>query len=358
MERFLFIVPNLDLGGTEMVVMLYFRHLQLPIDFVVHGNEGYFEGQARNAGAKIYRVPTRKAGLWRNIRKMRQLYKQHPEYQTVIICTEHSFAFIELAVAWFSGVRTRGAWSHFSDYQGASRLKRVLHFLTRPLMRVFGNFFLACSTEAGSWLFGKKVLHDKRFHVVKNAIDVSRFTFNPEARLKKREALGLNDHFVIGMVGRITAVKNHAFALSVFEKLQALSPTPTTLLIIGDGEEKDNLKTYAPENVIFTGAVNDPHHYYPAFDVLLLPSLHEGFPVVAVEGQAAGLPVIMSDTLSREVGISSLAQYVALKEEAWVDAILAVQADTKRERPREEITLINEGYDIHVAVKGFRKLIL
>jgi len=442
-KRVLIILPNLDRGGTEAVVMEYFRHIDgMVFDFVVHGEAGFYEAEARSLGARIFRVPTRKQGFFKNIAAMRKIYKNYPDesartenapnhcdfsacgearecirgdvqnqsvadrlpidcekiakieekYETVIICTEHAFAFIELFVAWISGVETRAAWSHFSDYQGASRLKRRAHFFARPFMRLFANKFLACTKDAGIWLFGKffaKNLHKPQFHIINNAIDLRRAArparggslghapaaeHSPEAETKSetrdtsdsscrdviRAAHGIPpDELVIVIAGRLTAVKNHEFALAVFAEILN---NAARLFIIGGGELRGELEARVcelglSERVIFTGAVDNIYEYYQASDVLILPSFHEGLPVVAVEAQASGLPVLLSDAITRDVKISDLAHYKALSDgaPAWAEKIVELTAELAFEK-RIVPDLSDSGFDITREAVKFREI--
>jgi len=341
MKRVLLILPNLDLGGTEVVVMNYLR-AGVPFDFVVHGEAGYFEAEAKALGAQIFRVPTRRAGFWRNVRAMRALYRTHRAYETVIVCSEHAFAFIELAVAWACGIKRRGAWSHFSDYQGASKIKRLAHFLARPFLRWFANIRLACSTNAGKWLFGRGPVQ-----IVKNAIDLEKFAFYPQARAEMRKALGLGEHqFAIGIIGRLTPVKNHAFALRELA-LMHKQRIDAVLLFIGDGELREELEAQANERVLFTGAVaaQDMPRYYAALDWIWMPSLHEGFPMTAIEALASGLCLFVSDTITREVAAIDRVRFLPLEEGAWAyediwpstrtaDVIGHIDYDIKKEAQR------------------------
>ncbi|MCL2603648.1 MAG: glycosyltransferase [Defluviitaleaceae bacterium] len=364
MERVLIVLPNLDQGGTEMAVMNYFRVSGLPFDFAVHGAAGYYEAEAESLGARIFRVPTRSQGLWKNIRAMRDLYRKRDSYgkhiyKTVIVCTEHSFAFIELLTAKMCGVRVRAAWSHFSDYQGASRLKRRLHFITRPLMRLFGNLFLACTKDAGKWLFGRSVLRDRRFHVINNAIDLDRFKYNPAVRAAMRDKLGLGGKFAVGIVGRLAPVKNHAFALEVFAQISEKDDT-AAFVIIGVGELEDEITANAArlgitDKTRFIGMAGDLPGYYQAMDALIVPSLHEGFGIVALEGQAAGLPTLLSEGVPLAAAVCNLARHMNLSEgtEAWADVIL-----TMKGIERKEIDLTASGFHITEAASKFRKIIL
>ncbi|MCL1846043.1 MAG: glycosyltransferase [Defluviitaleaceae bacterium] len=437
MKRILVILPNLDLGGMETVVMNYFRNLdrsKIVFDFVVHGEPGFFEEEARALGARIFRVPTRSQGFFENISAMRRIYAagsiasedayfstrvvadgrsrvSEEKYDIVIVCTEHAFAFIELFVAWTSGVKTRAAWSHFSDYQGASRLKRRAHFFARPLMCFYANLCLACTKDAGVWLFGKKFaknLQNPAFHIINNAIDLEIFSRQAcggtrehnerserfprhrgrvseatralegcgreasplagdgfEPREKIRAAHGLtNDEIAVGIAGRLTAVKNHAFALEIFKELLASGAGKNAaLFIIGDGELREEIETQSrnlgiTNRVIFTGALGNIHEYYQALDVLILPSHHEGLPVVAIEAQASGLPVILSDKLTRDVQISDLAHYESLNAgaTAWAEKILALASRERTERTTPDLS--ESGFDITREAAKLQKILL
>jgi glycosyltransferase involved in cell wall biosynthesis len=331
----LVILPNLDLGGTESCLMNFLRG-GVKFDFVVHGEAGFYEEEARALGAQIHRVPTRSDGFWKNIFAMRKLYKNNRQYKTAIICTDHAFAFVELFSAWWCGVKNRIAWSHFSDYTGEKGAKRTAHYFARPWLRLFAKTRLACTHEAGVWLFGRAAVRRRSFHIIPNAIDAEKYAFEPDlrkiARSPSPNGLISDTNFTdktlaVGIIGRLAPVKNHVFALEIFVQVIKREPD-ARLFIIGDGELRQMLKEKADalgisEQVVFTGAVTNMPAWYQALDVVLIPSLHEGLPMIAVEAQAAGLPVLLAASLSREVAITSLARYVKADTSAWVDAILA-----------------------------------
>jgi glycosyltransferase involved in cell wall biosynthesis len=355
-KRILFILPALDLGGMEIVVMNYFREInraEMVFDFVVHKSGGYFEEEAQSLGARIFRVPTRGESFFGSMAAMRKLYREHPEYDTVVVCTEHAFAFLEMYAAWRGGVKNRGAWSHFSDYQGRSRLKRRLNFFARPFLRLFANLFLACTPAAGRWLFGRK-----RCMIVNNAVDLDRFAFDDSARGRIREQHGIGQAFAMGMMARLVPVKNHQFAFDVFAKgLQR--GMNAVFLVIGDGELRGELEAYAKElgiaeRVIFTGAVKNPHGYYSALDLLLGPSFHEGLTLVAVEAQAAGLPILVSDTVTRETKISDLVLFKSLQDGAndW-----AAAAEKLATHKREAVNLADSGFHIKTEAHKLQQIL-
>jgi glycosyltransferase involved in cell wall biosynthesis len=284
---------------------------------------------------------------------MKKIYRENPEYDTVVVCTEHAFAFIEMYTAWRAGIKTRAAWSHFSDYQGRSKIKRQANFLARPLLRLFTNLFLACTPAAGKWLFGKQ-----NCTIINNAIDMDKFAFDDLEQSDIRKKHGIEGKFVMGMIARLVPVKNHRFALDVFAK-SVRDCENTAFMVIGDGELRAELEAHAAQldissRVIFTGAVHNSHEYYSALDLLLVPSFHEGLTLVAIEAQAAGLPLLLSDTVTRDAKISKIAFFKSLQDgaESWAKTALVFKS-----YKRIPMDLSDSGFHIKTEAVKLQKIL-
>ena len=112
-----------------------------------------------------------------------------------------------------------------------------------------------------------------------------------------RKQFKLQNQPVIGFVGRFTRDKGMAELMQAFSQVRQILPE-TTLLLIGDYEEGDSVGAdvrqtieQAP-NVVRAGFVPDVYPYYPLMSVLALPTYREGFPTVALEAAAFGLPLV------------------------------------------------------------------
>lgn len=132
-------------------------------------------------------------------------------------------------------------------------------------------------------------------------VDLRRFDYNKreEWRDETRISLGIADSdYVYGFVGRITRDKGVNELLAAYKELDIGN---CKLLLIGDYESRESLdpdllKWAAEEkNVIHCGNVKAIEKYYPAIDVLVLPSYREGFGNVIIEAAAMGVPSIVSD---------------------------------------------------------------
>ncbi|MEA3346054.1 MAG: glycosyltransferase [Chloroflexota bacterium] len=115
-----------------------------------------------------------------------------------------------------------------------------------------------------------------------------------------RHELGIsNDDRLIGIVARLTSIKNHRLFLQM-AKLVAEAMPQTRFLVVGDGELREELEAYArdlglDERVIFTGWWRDLPRLYADLDVMTLTSINEGTPTSLIEAMAARVPVVATE---------------------------------------------------------------
>ncbi len=104
---------------------------------------------------------------------------------------------------------------------------------------------------------------------------------------------------LIGIVGRLTEVKNHKLFLEAAARLKEIRGTSSGVrfVIIGDGHLRQELANHAKalnleKELIFLGVRHDPQDFYPGLDVVALTSLNEGTPLTLIEAMANGRAVI------------------------------------------------------------------
>ncbi|HSL88120.1 MAG TPA: glycosyltransferase family 4 protein, partial [Ignavibacteriaceae bacterium] len=144
-------------------------------------------------------------------------------------------------------------------------------------------------------------LKPERIKVIYNGIDPA--IYKSENTKDLRNEFGFaEDDFVIGFVGRLSIQKGVQYALdalkSVIEKYSNVR-----LLICGDGELRGDVEKFVSENKLegkihLAGFRKDIPDIMKTIDVLLTPSLWEGFGIVLIEAMAAGKPCIATDTSS------------------------------------------------------------
>ena len=158
---------------------------------------------------------------------------------------------------------------------------------------------IAVSPEVRDDLVALGVAPASKFTVIRLGIELDErvAAIEGDARHETRRQLGIvDDAFVVGWVGRMTAVKRTDDVLRTIRKL-ADRGVNAYLCLIGDGPDRDHLERYAHElgvvrRCLFLGYQDDVARFYDAIDVLLLPSANEGTPVSVIEALAASRPAV------------------------------------------------------------------
>ena len=173
---------------------------------------------------------------------------------------------------------------------GFRGLERALAGVTTKL--------IAVSPEVRDDLVALGVAPASKFEVIRLGIELEqRVAPDDGARRETRRQLGLSgDPFLVGWVGRMTAVKRTDLVVRVLRRLVDRG-VDAHLLLVGDGPDRDGLERYAHElgvirRCLFLGYQEDVAPYYEAMDALLLPSVNEGTPVSVIESLAAGRPAV------------------------------------------------------------------
>ena len=117
-----------------------------------------------------------------------------------------------------------------------------------------------------------------------------------------------------------TYEKNQKFLIDLFEKYAQVEKN-SYLILVGDGENKEKLENYVQnrvgirDKVLFVGNTKNVNDYLQVFDVFVFPSLYEGLPISAIEAESTGLPVLASDTITKDIAITDHIFFLPLSEE-------------------------------------------
>jgi len=194
-----------------------------------------------------------------------------------------------IVVHTFHGHVLRGYFGRTMSF-GFRTLERWLARTTTSLVAV--------SPEVRDDLVALRVAPASKFTVVRLGIDLAhRIASDGAQRRETRRQMGLRDDvFVVGWVGRMTAVKNTDSLVRALQTLVDLG-VDARLLLVGDGPDRDHLERYAHElgvmkRCLFLGYQEDVARFYDAIDALVLPSVNEGTPVSVIEALAAERPAV------------------------------------------------------------------
>jgi len=328
--RVLQILGGLNRGGAETMIMNIYRAIdksKVQFDFIIHNaTENAYVDEIESLGGKVYVFPkfTIK-NLFVYKKYWKKFLREHNEYK-ILHSHVRSYAIIIIRIAKRYGLKTIVHSHSTSNGKGIkSYIKGLLQF---PIKKE-SDYLFACSKISGEWLFGKNNVHASNYRMIKNAIDTSKYRVESSTREEYRRMFNANDKTVYGHIGRLCEPKNHRFLLEIFKDIRKKDPN-SLLMIVGEGPYRSQIESWInqfglEDSVIMTGARGDVPQLFSAMDIFLFPSLWEGLPVTVIEAQAAGLPCLISDKITSEVGVSQAALYLPIDQgtECWVECALS-----------------------------------
>lgn len=353
MIRVLYISDSLKQRfGVTSVIMNYISHFdykKIQVDLLVlRDSEDVVVDKAKSLGANVYFMPNF-TGL--NIFEYRMFFKNFFQKNRFDIVHSHfnQIDGIVFPIARKNGVKKCISHSHNTKLSD-NKLKAIRNRLMCWNIYSNADICAACSVAAGNALFGRRFENSAKKIIIHNAIECDKFSFSNSKREKIRNEFGINQNTILlGNIGSFKPQKNQLFLLDVFYELKKYNATCYKLLLVGDGEKREELEKKVNElklqgDVIFTGVRKDVASILSAIDLFVLPSLYEGLPVIGIEAQASGVDCIFSDTITKEtdlIGINYLS--LDLGAEGWAKNIF--ESVCKRNANSQNI-LKEQGYDI------------
>ena len=321
----------------------------IPSDFATYSIEdGDIRSRAEATGATVFVLPHRLRHPLRYYRAAVQLLRE--QKYDIVHCHGNSCTLaLELLAAKRAGIAVRIAHSHNS--KGSFPL---IHRLLRPAFDRSYTHAMACSENAGKWMFGKRP-----FEVIPNAIDPSAYQFDEAQRERLRSDWGWSGCRIVGVIGAFVPAKNHAFLLNAFAKARS-ERSDLRLILVGDGPLRPALERQCADLGIgdstrFLGKREDVPALLSAMDLLAQPSLHEGLPTVALEAQCSGLTALLSQTITRETSLGGGVSFLPLNEAQWRDALISFTPIDRAEASRMGMALAaRRGFDRDRTAKALR----
>ncbi|MFC1531981.1 glycosyltransferase [Thermodesulfobacteriota bacterium] len=317
--KILQVIARLNIGGPAKHVVTLNANLnkEIFLPLLVCGNVGPDEGDmsylAKEKGIKPFIIPAlgREISILDDIKSFIELSKIIKQFRPDIIHTHTAKA----------GTLGRSAGIIFNQLKSRNSRIRLVHTFHG---HIFHSYFNKIKTSAfiktERYLAGKtdkiivtsplqkedicqkyKITDDDRAQMIPLGFDLSIFTRPSEnsKSFRNRYLPRENDNlFLVGVVGRLTDVKNHRMFLEAVKLLKDLKETINfRSIIIGEGELKDELIKYSRDLAIqdlvtFLDWQKDMPSVYNALDIFVLTSLNEGIPYTLIEAMAAGKPVV------------------------------------------------------------------
>lgn len=351
--RIIYFLSGIKSGGVEQFLINYCSRLdKKEYELIVvyqHEPVQVCLNKLESAGCKAIRITARSENFLANIIDSYKIIKElqpdivHSNMNLMNFCSN-------LPAKWLK-VPVRISHSHIAE-KNISLLYRLILSISRKLIKYSSNILFSCGKEASQYLYKT----EKDVYMINNAIDIRMFENNNSFYDEYRKS----NRVIIGHVGRFTKQKNHKRMINIFYEFMKLEPN-SLLLLAGMGELEEEVKQQVKKlnierNVVFLGAISDMSKFYNTIDLFLLPSLYEGFPVVALEVQAAGVKSLFSDTIDKKIKITNLVNFYSLKnnDKEWANEMERIIGSDVKDDYYKKLT--NSGYNVDVEAKKLDEL--
>ena len=327
-----------NLGGIETFIYNLYKNInkeRFEVYFLLDkGVKIPFQEEYENGGCKFYRIENRKSNYFKYLKELKEVY-MHNKFDIVHINIMSYSLFERITYACrYSNAKVivhshNGGFSKNCKYRKTKLLDKIGRFFVRKYNKKIIK--VACGEKAGKFAF-----KNDEFTIFHNGIDVEKFKFSKENRLKIRKSMNIeNDTIIIGLVAMFNNPKNHTFLIDIFYEYLKLNSN-AKLMLIGDGYLKQEIEEKVKnlnltENVIFLGKRIDVNLLYSAMDVYVMPSLYEGLSISLCEAQINGLKCYTSDSVDKKSNITGNVEFLPLENNAktWAKNIYN---DNERDR--------------------------
>lgn len=178
----------------------------------------------------------------------------------------------------------------------------VFIYLERMIAKYTDIIISLSKTQKREFAEEYRIAPAKKIKTIELGFNLKPFLESRLLRGKFRRKLKIDDTTIlVGIVGRLVSIKKHKMffeAVKIF--IQQNPDLPVVIVIVGDGELREDLETYCQshglsDHVKFCGWIKDIESVYADLDVLALTSINEGTPVSIIEAMASSVPVIATD---------------------------------------------------------------
>ncbi len=289
----------LDFGGLETLIVEAIN--RMPVDQYRHAivcltRFTDFRHRITRPGVEVIALDKQPGiGLGTHVKLWRLLRQMKPTILHTYNLATAEYAF----TAAMAGVPVRVHAEHGRD-AGDPEGKNPKHQLLRRLLLPFIDSYVAVSADLAQWLKHDVRIPEGKVLFIDNGVDTTRFC-PAEGNSPASVPFGIPaGSFVIGTVGRIQDVKDHASLVQAFIALRALLPSQQDqlrLVIVGAGPLLPKLQQQVDAAgighlVLLPGGRNDIADVMKAFSVFAMSSIAEGMPVTLLEAMSSGLPVV------------------------------------------------------------------
>lgn len=312
-KKVLVVTPVLLLGGTEMQMLSMVRilsHNGYRVSVCCcYEHDPRIVDEFRSASSTVELLNLDRSKGKRKLQQLLTLFQALVNlfrlHKDSIVHVQYvAPGLVPILAAKVSGIRTIFATIHYPRH--AFGVKEL--FFVRLASRLCTQFFCNSTATERSWFgnssrFDASMKSDVSHCTLFNGVDEKQISSLSSSvdRGPIRKEMGIGGEKVVGVVGRLRSEKGHEFLFHAMKNVFGSVPT-ARLLIVGEGPEKNRLRALAVElgidrSIMWMGAKTQEETFclYGIMDVVVVPSIFEGFGLTAAEAMAAAVPVVASN---------------------------------------------------------------
>jgi glycosyltransferase involved in cell wall biosynthesis len=215
---------------------------------------------------------------------------------------------------------------------------RLINKMIIPCLKWFNNLgynrLLGISTDTIKE-FKISIKQKKSKDILYYGLDVERFQISSKKEEILKSLNWPNETIILLFIGRFTELKNPGFLVEILNELNSRSSLPFRAIFVGEGEKKEKIEYLSNkyglnDKIHVSGWVNEPEKYFISADVFVFPRIlkpTEGFGMVMLEAQTAGIQTVVSAGVLREtIHINEIVHVLDNHDNTskWAEKILEV----------------------------------
>lgn len=350
-NKICYIIPSQEIGGTEkMLIMLAdnIRKYGFQVVVITMQKEGTFHKFLALHNIKYYALDLKKNPFAGILKAVYIFMKEKP-------CIVHSFLFAGNMFAKFMKIFFRIPL--ICSQRSTDNWKKTIHWKLEKITDFLCSMIISNSNAGKKILIEKTGIKPDKIVVIPNGIDIKKIA---ESVFDKKNNTG---EILVGSIGSLRKAKGFDILVEA-ASIVSRKRRDIKFMILGKGPLESYIRQQITrlglnETVVLCGFIENVYNYMVSFDMVVIPSRWEGFPVVALEAMACGKPVIATTTGDLpeivEHGITGLLVEPENPKE-MADAILKVASNEKmREEMGKNAMIRVENFSLENMVREYRK---
>lgn len=295
----LFIIDGVEFGGGERVFLQLVAGLTRRFNiFVAATPGGKFEDSIIKLEHRFFPVDMTRQFSLQTILQIKNIIQNH---KIDLVHSQGSRADFYARIAGRMAGKSRNLCTIAMPVEGfdlgyfRKKIYRSLDCITERYV----NRFIVVSDSLKKFLVEKRRIPESRIIRIYNGIELQQFNTITETINPRKEFGVPNNVPLVGAVGRMVWQKGFEFLVKAVPEVVVSIPN-AKFLIVGDGPLREKLEALSKElrvrdKIIFAGFKSDIKEVLSAIDMLVVPSLLEGFPMITLEAMAMAKPIIATN---------------------------------------------------------------